>query len=162
MTVDDGLDPGLDAGLDLVTLACPECGTQVTARTGRRLASDFCPTCDYPMFWARRSEAAVSVPDGDSTRRSPGVQGTRQGARIACPACQEPNLPEALVCLRCGASMIVPVVLPPVVPPPEPPVVVVEEVRCDHPPTWQVVLWTALATAALTALIIFLVWLVLS
>lgn len=158
MTVDDGIGPGIG----LVTLGCPECGTQVTTRTGQRLASDFCPTCDYPMFWARRSEAATPAADGDSTRRSPGVQGTRQGARIACPACEEPNLPEALVCLRCGASMIVPVVPPPVVPPPEPAVVVVEEiVRCDHPPVWQIVLWTGLATMALTLLLVLLVWAVL-
>ena len=48
--------------------ACPECGTVSTVHADRRLATDFCPTCDYPLFWARPSVAAAGV-DGPHRRR---------------------------------------------------------------------------------------------
>lgn len=151
MTVDDRTGQ--------VTLPCPECGTRVTISSGQRSANDFCPTCDFPMFWARASDAPPSLADdGDSTRRSPGVYGARQSARIACGACFEPNAPEALVCLRCGASMLVSIVPQPIVPEPQPPVTVVEHVVCGHRPTWQIVLLTASISVLATSLMTALIW----
>ena len=33
-------------------LTCPECGQVTTLETVRRAADEFCPHCDYPLFWA--------------------------------------------------------------------------------------------------------------
>ena len=42
-----------------IVIPCPECGTPSPVHTDQRLAEDFCPTCDYPLFWARPSVAAA-------------------------------------------------------------------------------------------------------
>ena len=121
-----------------VTIVCPECGTPCAVSLSRRDADDFCPTCDYPMFWARPQERTGGAQDGadDARWRSPGASGALRLATVPCPACQELNLPSAVLCVRCGAEMAPP-------PPPEPaplplpqPVVVVPPpvVREPEPP----------------------------
>lgn len=97
------------------TLTCPECGTRTTVTLSRRDSQDFCPSCDYPMFWARPEQVA-GLPDAggdDARRRLPGASGASQLATVPCPSCGELNLPGAWLCIRCDASMIV-------APPPEP------------------------------------------
>jgi len=156
-----GAAPGPAADpADAFTVTCPECGTVCYLRNGTRLASDFCPGCDYPMFWARPSTAAAVADTGDDAlRRAPGASGAAAVATLACPACHELNLPTVAHCVRCGASMTPPPA-PPVPPLPEPaPVVVVQAppvVRCDHLPTWLVVLVTATASVGLTLLAVWL------
>jgi hypothetical protein len=151
--------PGAD---DTITVTCPECGTVCYLRAGTRLASDFCPTCDYPVFWARPSGPAPVAGSGDdSLRRAPGASGAAAVATLACPVCSELNLPTAATCVRCGASMTPPPA-PPAPPLPEPaPVVVVQPAPppapCGHPPTWLVALTTALASVGLTLLVVWLV-----
>jgi hypothetical protein len=153
----DIAEPTTAGGTDgAFTATCPECGTVCYLRSGTRLASDFCPSCDYPMFWARPSTAAVPSDAGDDAlRRAPGASGAAAVATVACPACAELNLPTAHTCVRCGASMTPPPA-PPAPPLPEPaPVVVVQAppvVRCGHPPIWLVVLITAVGSVGLTLL----------
>src|SRR6478735_4787900 len=114
-----GQPAGTQAGdpSDSLVLACPECGTVSAVHADRRLASDFCPTCDYPLFWARPSSGA-GLGDGssdDALRRAPGASGNALSATLACPACAELNVPGARNCVRCGSLM------DPPPPPPEPP-----------------------------------------
>jgi len=133
-------------------VTCPECGTVSLTSPGGRLASDFCPTCDFPLFWARRSPDVVAGADWspDALRRAPGVAGTLSVATVACPVCRELNLPEARVCARCGADMRPVVVAPAAAPAPQPVVVVREEVVCGHRPGWLVVTVTAVLSIAAT------------
>ena len=148
---------------DSVSMACPECGTVSVVHADRRLASDFCPSCDYPLFWARPSSVAPVADDGsdDALRRAPGASGSVLATSVACPVCAELNQPRATHCARCGADMDPP---PPPLPAPPPapePVVIVQPAPppepCGHPRTWVVVLATALATVALTLLVVWLV-----
>ena len=108
-------DPVPTAG---ASLACPECGTLTEVTLSRRDATDFCPACDYPMFWARPSDVtgSASVTGDDARRRSPGASGESALATVPCPHCAELNLPGAWLCVRCDGSMI------PEPPPPPPPV----------------------------------------
>ena len=80
-----GSHTGSQAGdsSDSIVLACPECGTVSTVHADRRLATDFCPTCDYPLFWARPSSGA-----GVDRRRRPTTP------------CAAPRAPRATPCPR--------------------------------------------------------------
>lgn len=111
-------ESGSGSGQDLVT--CPECGTMAEVSPARREASDFCPSCDFPLFWARSTVILPSsAATGASLRRLPGTVGKASTAFIPCPHCGEPNSPAAQICVRCTLSMIL------VVPPPPPPPVYV-------------------------------------
>ncbi|MCL3861862.1 hypothetical protein [Actinotalea sp. K2] len=106
-----------DDGLQDTMTSCPECGTTSVVRPSRRDAEDFCPACDYPLFWAR-SYPAATAPAGDSDdarRRAPGASGATLIATVPCPSCFELNLPGAWLCIRCDGSMTPP---PPPVPAP--------------------------------------------
>ncbi len=135
------------------TLTCPECGTQTTVTLSRRDAQDFCPSCDYPMFWARPEQAAGRPDAGgdDARRRLPGASGATQLATVPCPSCGELNLPGAWLCIRCESSMVV-------APPPEPepvpmPVPVVEPEPMRFPEaTREFPLWWFAAMIAVGAL----------
>ena len=50
----------VDASRGTLQVTCPECGAVAHVQAGARLASDFCPQCDYPLFWARPSAAPAS------------------------------------------------------------------------------------------------------
>jgi predicted RNA-binding Zn-ribbon protein involved in translation (DUF1610 family) len=154
------LDERPGAGVDDLDVTCPECGTVTRVRADRRLASDFCPTCDYPLFWARPSSSAVPDEEGDDARwRAPGASGALAASTLACPACSELNVPTAVRCVRCGSSMTPP---PPPVEPPPPapaPLVIVRQAPpepCGHPDTWMVITLTAVVTATLTLLLVWL------
>ncbi|HWJ86123.1 MAG TPA: hypothetical protein VNR62_11880 [Cellulomonas sp.] len=150
----------VDATHDDLVVTCPECGSVAHVRSGQRLASDFCPTCDYPLFWAKPTTADAETQESvDARWRAPGASGTAALSTLACPACSELNLPTAVTCVRCGASMTPP---PPPVEPPPPapaPVVVVQappqQVPCNHPDTWWVVVLTATVSVALTLLVVW-------
>lgn len=108
-------------------VTCPSCGTVSHFDQMRRDAQEFCRRCDYPLFWVRSSEAPVGEgSEGDvGLRRLPGAGGRQVVASLGCPACNEPNLYAATVCIRCGADMhpapAMPVVAAPPPPPPAPP-----------------------------------------
>jgi hypothetical protein len=101
------------------TVTCPECGTIASIAMRRRESSDFCRTCDYPLFWLPSRvvlDSGDDVSDG-SLRRLPGTVGKATVASLACPHCDEPNAVSAQLCVRCGLSMH------PVAPPPAPEIV---------------------------------------
>ncbi len=117
-------------------IVCPECGTPSPVALSRRDSHDFCPNCDYPLFWARPQDRTDDGQQGvdDARRRSPGASGALLLATVPCPACSELNLPSAVVCIRCGADMVPP---PPPAPVPVPmpvPVVVAPPPREPEPP----------------------------
>ncbi|CAN5613781.1 hypothetical protein BH11ACT8_BH11ACT8_21060 [soil metagenome] len=100
-------------------VACPACHTSREVAVNRRHSTDFCPEpgCDYPLFWTP-SVIAIGPGDAeaDSLRRRPGTDGRVTVASRPCPHCDEANLLDALVCLRCGLSMTL--MAPPPVPEP--------------------------------------------
>lgn len=133
-----------------VPLACPECGSVVPVALARRDASGFCPTCDFPMFWARPEDAAGEPTEaGDGARRrSPGVAGENPLSTVPCPGCGELNLPGAWICIRCGGAMI-PEPEPEPLPPPEPaPVLEPEPVPEPVPEPFP---WLLMAAAVVIA-----------
>jgi hypothetical protein len=127
-----------------------DCGGCEASWVGRGIrpnsAAAFCPTCDYPLFFANRPVAVPRAETRAAQRRLPGVDGRDALGRIVCRGCGEPNPPdEGALCLRCGAYLV----------PPKPEVVQVDVVRevpvevVVHDHRWR---WIALAAlAALTA-----------
>lgn len=101
-----------------------ECGGCESAWLGRGIrpnsAAAFCPTCDYPLFFANRPMLSPRAETRAAQRRLPGVDGRDALGRIVCRGCGEPNPPdETSLCLRCGAFLT----------PPRPEVLRVEVVR---------------------------------
>lgn len=145
--------PGEDAP-ELVS--CPGCGRSSWIHTRRRSSEDFCPGCDYPLFWARgRVLRAEGDADGASVRRLPGTAGRTTVATRPCPSCSELNPLGAVTCLRCG-SLMDPVVEPPAPEPePEPVVVAVAEPVAAPGFPW----WWAIAISAVCALILWALFL---
>lgn len=145
------------ASAGLVDVACPGCGTPARIRADRRSASDFCATCDHPLFWAGPAPGAAEVvedPGLDARFRAPGVVGAAQHAPVPCPRCGELNHTTWAACVRCGADLAPPPPTPAPPPPaPAPPRVVTVErpVPCGHPPVWLVVLISSFVTAAAVA-----------
>lgn len=145
--------PGEDAP-ELV--GCPGCGRSSWIHTRRRSSEDFCPDCDYPLFWARaRVLRAEGDSDGASVRRLPGTAGRTTVATRPCPSCSELNPLGNVTCLRCG-SLMDPVVevLPEPEPEPVPVAVAVAEPAPGFP--W----WWALGISAACALILWVLFLV--
>jgi len=129
----------------------------------RRDATDFCPHCDFPLFWAKDRIPIGGPADAgdDSLRRLPGALGRVVIASVPCPHCNELNLPSAAYCVRCGLSMQPAPVPPPPPPPPAP-------MRAPAPPPpppaeperlwiWWVLLITVFLLAA-TGLILAQHW----
>jgi hypothetical protein len=102
-----------------VRINCPECGASGLVDPTRRDAHDFCQACDFPLFWSKDqiSLGALSDAGDDSLYRLPGTLGRAVVASVACPHCNEPNLPTAVYCVRCGRAMQF---IPPPPPPPPP------------------------------------------
>ena len=113
---------------------CPGCGAVYEFLRVQKTAEEFCPGCDYPLFWAARRnpmESQLTSAEaglGPTLRRRPGAAGLQLPAGTPCPDCRELNPPGTDRCLRCGAAMepVAPrpepvVVVPPPPPPPAPP-----------------------------------------
>lgn len=140
-----------------VAITCPECGAPGMVELTRRDALDFCQRCDFPLFWSR-DQVVVSEPldsSDDSLRRLPGTLGRVEIASVPCPHCNEPNLPTASLCVRCGLSMQASTPLPPprpvAVPLPEPPMEPLED-EPSHWRLWLLVLVTVLLVAGIVLL----------
>ncbi|MGH9226698.1 MAG: hypothetical protein ACRD2W_23575 [Acidimicrobiales bacterium] len=87
-------------------LACPGCGAVVDLPHLNRSSEEFCPSCDFPLFWAGGSgradeEGSLAL----AVRRQPGTGGRQLVATETCMVCQELNRPTAVYCRRCGAEM---------------------------------------------------------
>lgn len=109
-----------------VAITCPGCGASSMVELTRRDALDFCQRCDFPLFWAR-DQVVIGEPidsNDDALRRLPGTLGRVVIASAPCPHCNEPNLPTATLCVRCGLSLQASA--PPAPPQPRPRPMVVE------------------------------------
>jgi hypothetical protein len=87
-------------------LSCPGCAAVVDLPNLNRSSEEFCPSCDFPLFWA----GAGARPDEEGSlalavRRRPGSSGHQLVATETCPECQELNKPSNVYCHRCGAEM---------------------------------------------------------
>ncbi|HTZ43945.1 MAG TPA: hypothetical protein VMB79_08765 [Jatrophihabitans sp.] len=140
-----------------VPVTCPECGAAGSVDPTRRDSLDFCGNCDFPLFWARDQFVLpdAGVDEDDSLRRLPGTLGRVEIASVPCPHCDEPNLPSAVVCVRCGLSMKLE-------PPPPPPVAVPVPVVAPEPvyepePPQRMWIWWLLLVAGLLILGVVLV-----
>jgi len=111
----------------MTTITCPDCGHLATFDSVMRGADEFCPTCDYPLFWVKSDLPGGMLSDGvDATRRRlPGAGGRAIIGSRPCPACSEQNRLSAINCIRCGSLMD---------PPPEPEPEPVFEVPAPTPP----------------------------
>ncbi|MAT03656.1 MAG: hypothetical protein CL424_01230 [Acidimicrobiaceae bacterium] len=115
-------------------IVCPECGHESSFVAIRRSSDEFCPQCDFPLFWA---PTAVPMATPGSTnmatlRRLPGAGGRQRVGSKVCPECGELSPLTETHCIRCGADLdpkpvpapepepIREVLVPPPPPPPEP------------------------------------------
>lgn len=108
-------------------ITCPECGHRSELVSIRRSSEEFCPQCDFPLFWVG-SDLPMTTPgaNSDSTlRRLPGAGGRHRVGSKVCPACGELNPLGETHCLRCREELDPKPVAPPpavvVAPPPLPP-----------------------------------------
>ena len=126
--------------------------------TGRRTSTDFCPSCDYPLFWVGGPQtSAPTEVDSDALYRAPGASGTNAPSTVPCPECGERNLPTDVTCVRCGADLSpAPPAPAPQPPAPQPVVFVPQPVPCTHLPTWLVALVSAVVTVGLTLTVLVL------
>ncbi|WP_167736585.1 hypothetical protein [Nocardioides sp. 1609] len=140
------------------SVTCPECGAVAEITVNRRESHDFCPRCDFPLFW---TPAQLVLSDAESAtqalRRLPGTGGRVTVGSLACPHCAEANPITGSLCLRCGGD------LHPVAPPPAPapaPVVVAPPPPAAEPersiPLWWWVLGT-ITVFLLVAVVVVLV-----
>ena len=137
-------------------VTCPGCGNLGLVDVTRREASDFCATCDYPLFWVPSQLVLSASASGDGAlRRLPGTVGRDILGALPCPTCNEPNIPTAIVCVRCGNPMHPVEVIPEPEPEPVPAVVVAEPEPVVEPktPWWP---W-ALLVAALLAIVVLVI-----
>jgi hypothetical protein len=139
-------------------VTCPECGTSATVALNRRDARDFCPNCDFPLFWTPTAVVRDMLGEAsqDALRRLPGTLGRATVASQRCPHCAEPNALSAQVCVRCGRSMQIEAPPPPAVPvyvPPPPPEPVYVEPKKGV--AWWV--WALVALAVVVAVVVVLI-----
>jgi hypothetical protein len=139
-----------------VSITCPECSAAAMVELTRRDALDFCPRCDFPLFWAR-DQVVFSDPidsNDDALRRLPGTLGRVVIASVPCPHCNEPNLPTATLCVRCGLSMQASAAPPPPpprpVPLPEPPMAPLE----DETSRWWIWLLVVLSVLLVAGIVL--------
>lgn len=93
-----------------VTFACPDCELDVgLAMPVARTAVEFCPRCDFPMFWAPEVEAyePPADPAGSGDSGDQGAGRTREPVtnRIHCGTCAAVNQEHWPYCYRCGRPL---------------------------------------------------------
>lgn len=98
-------------------LLCPRCGTEHDAAVEGRSADDFCPSCDYPLFFAAipapapapaaEAEAPPPPPTAPTTATATTepVPVVVPAALRPCPACTEPNDVATVFCVTCGHAV---------------------------------------------------------
>lgn len=143
-------------GTTAEVVTCPECGTRSEVALNRRRSQDFCPRCDYPLFWTPSTIISDSdAADHASLRRLPGTAGRVTVASRTCPHCSESNQLTALTCVRCGGLMDPPQPAPVFVEPAPAPVVEPEPEPRRTP--WWMWVGGVLTLLVLIALIAYLV-----
>ncbi|MFN0030036.1 MAG: hypothetical protein ACKV2O_23010 [Acidimicrobiales bacterium] len=145
----------------MASLSCPDCGTVAEVVELDRHANSFCPTCDYPLFWAPQATvllAGAARTSDAALRRLPGVAGHTGKPVLSCPSCAEPNPTASVTCWRCDALLR---------PPPEPEPEILEPVvlappAMPEPPQriarrWPRCFWPVLAASLITVTVAMLV-----
>jgi uncharacterized paraquat-inducible protein A len=125
------------------SLTCPGCGSVSDVERFDKVAEEFCPTCDYPLFWAVSPDVMIYAngEQADTTlKRLPGAGGKRALASAACPTCAELNALDAETCQRCGGPMV----LAEPEPEPEPPAPEPEPEPEPEPPKGNDWIWWVL------------------
>jgi hypothetical protein len=134
-------------------VTCPECGTQARVALNRRRSEDFCPRCDFPLFWTpSQIVSGGTTPEESGLRRLPGTAGRVTVASRACPHCAESNQVSALTCVRCGGLMDPPEPVVPVAAPAPPPPAPEPEPR--RTPWW---VWAGLGLTLALLVVVILV-----
>jgi hypothetical protein len=107
----------------MTEIVCPECGLVTPLAAIRRAADEFCPHCDYPLFWAPTAVSLVtgSIANDATLRRLPGAGGRMLIGTIVCPSCGELNPMNVDDCIRCGSPFHPVEEEPEPEPPPPPP-----------------------------------------
>lgn len=86
----------------MADLTCPQCGTVSELDDGEQ---GFCPNCDYPLFWAGRTDD-----DDAAAKQASGERGEieldAQATDVICRACAERNPGTRTFCQRCGAELV--------------------------------------------------------
>jgi hypothetical protein len=127
----------------MADVICPNCKTSTELLAIRRNHDEFCPSCDYPLFWVSTSLPTTrpGTTNEPTLRRLPGVGGRQSVGSKVCSNCGELNQLGETHCDRCKAELDpkppepIVVVIPPPPPAPEPaPIVVV--VPPPTPPWW--------------------------
>ena len=100
----------------MTSIECPQCHTVHQGDVSGRAAADFCPQCDYPLFFAPES----AVEDGPGDAFVPAAEAATATANVAtgpppavvddeeqriCTACLAANPLEAVFCGRCGHAL---------------------------------------------------------
>lgn len=141
-------------------IVCPECGTRVDLPAIRRSAEEFCPHCDYPLFWVPSAVPAMrpGVNSDATLRRLPGAGGRQRVGSKVCPECGELNPLGETHCLRCRALLDPKPVEQTVVVAP-PPVLVAPPLPDPEPvrriPWWWWLVAVVLTIAVLVAIVVF-------
>jgi hypothetical protein len=147
-----------------IPVTCPDCGFVAEFDTIQRSAEEFCPKCDYPLFWVKTDAPTVGGTESiDSTRRRlPGAGGRVTVGSRSCPSCAELNRLSATTCIRCG-SLLDPPAPAPLEIVPAPTVVPEEVVEVAPPPEprrkrwWLRILVATLLAAGIVVLIVLVV-----
>jgi len=131
-------------------ITCPDCGVITDLPQINRTADEFCPKCDYPLFWAQAAAGErPATRDGDENlRRLPGTGGRRTIGARSCDECGEHNALTATHCIRCGIEFDAPEIIEE----PEPVVVVAPEPEPEPEPdrTW---IWWLVALMVLLLIV---------
>ena len=142
----------------MADIVCPECGQITTLVAIRKSAEEFCPHCDYPLFWAPAAAPLVagSVASDATLRRLPGTAGRQTIGMIVCPACGELNPIDGIWCIRCTAAlhpMPAPEPEPEPLPPPEPEP---EPEPLPEPRSWWWIVWALTGIVGAVGILLFL------
>jgi len=88
-------------------ITCPDCSMLSDLPVINRTADEFCPKCDFPLFWASAAvgEQGFASDTDANLRRLPGSSGRRSIGTRACPHCGELNEINANHCVRCEGEM---------------------------------------------------------
>lgn len=139
-------------------ITCPECGTEQNLVAIRRGADEFCPHCDFPLFWAATAMHTMQRggSNDETLRRLPGAGGRRRIGSKICPECGELNPVGNVNCLRCGEE------LDPRVPEVEAPVIIAPAAKpipvfIETPtimPWWVWLFWATVVTSVVVAFVV--------
>ena len=92
----------------MAEIVCPECGLVTSLNAIRRAADEFCPHCDFPLFWAPAAAPLVagSMPNDATLRRLPGRRRTADDRHARVPAVRraEPDVGGLVHPLRLAAA----------------------------------------------------------